>query len=238
MNFIDLIYPKRCPVCLDALPLGESLICPDCEKKVRRVQAPTCFSCGKPLSDGSFEFCRNCEKNRPSFKKGLSWAEYTSKYIRRLMAEVKYHGNCQLLDYPCKDFAERNRREILSWGAEALIPVPVHDRRKRIRGYNQAEEIANRLGEALGIPTDPDVLFRVENTRAQKELTREARQENLMKAFYCPPLKKPYDTVILVDDIYTTGSTAESCTRALLSAGIRTVYFLSLAIGHDDRIQL
>ena len=236
MSFIDLIYPKRCPVCLEALPPGKTLICPPCKEKIRRVTSPTCMKCGKPLMEESFEYCGNCEKRMPLFVKGLSYAEYTSKYVRRMLSEVKYHENPQILDYPCLDFGDRIRDEVALWGAEALIPVPVHPSKLKSRGYNQAEEIASRLGKALSLPVDPGYLFRSEKTEAQKNLTEQERRNNLATAFFVPSSHKTYESVILVDDIYTTGSTANACTRVLLASGISRVYLLTLAIGRDNRL--
>ena len=238
MSFTDLLYPKHCPVCLDALPPGRTLICDPCRKKIRYVKGPRCMKCGKPLADETLEYCGNCEKRMPSFVKGISWAEYTSRYVRRMLSEVKYHENPQLLDFPCLDFGERIREEAAAWQAEALIPVPVHASRLRERGYNQAEEIANRLGAVFGIPVETGLLVRRERTTAQKELNEQERRNNLASAFFVPPSHPSYHTVVLVDDIYTTGSTAEACTRALMNAGISEVYLLTLAIGRDHRVSL
>ena len=254
MSLLDWLYPKRCPICLDALPPGKKLICGPCRERVRRVESPTCMKCGKPLSDETFEYCKNCESHMPPFVRGLSWAEYSSKYIRRMLTEVKYHENPQLLDYPCLDFAEGIADGVLDekkvlYGleklvandpekAEALVPVPVHRSKLIERGYNQAEEITKRLSKHLGLPSDSALLIRREKTRAQKELTEIERRNNLATAFFVPPQHTAYQTVILVDDIYTTGSTAEACTRTLLNAGISKVYFLSLAIGRDNRVSL
>lgn len=233
-NFIlDLVYPRRCPVCLQALPPGKALICRGCESRIRYVMPPLCYKCGKPLSDPSRELCRNCEKRRPSFVEGVSWAEYTSDVTRRMMNEVKYHGDPQLLNFPCKDLLKRQGDRIRSWNADALIPVPVHRKRLLKRGYNQAEEIAIRLSPELGIPTDASLLLRKAETKAQKQLTHEGRAMNLMGAFETSG-PCPYERVILVDDIYTTGATAEACTRTLLRSGAGQVFFISLAIGHDD----
>ena len=233
---LDLLYPRRCPVCLAALPPGKALICPPCRDRIRYVREPVCYKCGKPLSDETRELCRNCEKRRPSFREGLSWAEYTSDYTRRMMNEVKYHGDPQLLNFPCADLLERQGSRIRDWGAEALIPVPVHRKRLLSRGYNQAEEIALRLSRGLQIPVDSTLLTRRAETKAQKALTSEGRAMNLMGAFQVSR-PCPYETLILVDDIYTTGATAEACTRTLLRAGAREIYFISLAIGHDDTRQ-
>ena len=150
-----------------------------------------------------------------------------------MLSEVKYHGNAQLLDFPCLDFAEKVRERLLPYHPEVLVPVPVHQKRLRERGYNQAAEIAERLSRALGIPADPDCLLRVKETKAQKELTDAERALNLLSAFRARDEKLPYRTVVLVDDIYTTGSTAEACTRVLLCAGVKCVLVLVLATGRD-----
>ena len=230
---LDLVLPKHCPVCLDVLPPGENLICAPCRKRIRYVRDPVCLKCGKPLSDETRAFCRSCEKRQPSFERCFAWAEYSSDLIRRMLSEVKYHGNAQLLDFPCQDFAEKVREKLQIYHPEVLIPVPVHEKRFRERGYNQAEEIAVRLSRVLGIPVDPDCLLRVRETKAQKELTDAGRALNLRQAFRTREERIPYRTAVLVDDIYTTGSTAEACTRILRRAGAECVLVLVLAIGRD-----
>ena len=228
---LDLVFPKRCPVCLDALPPGDKLICEPCIRKIRYVKQPRCYRCGRPMKDGTEEYCGNCRNRPPSFDKGLVWAEYGSKYIRRMLAEVKYHEDPQLLDFPCLDFAEKVRREAEVFRAECLIPVPVHKSRLKERGYNQAEEIAVRLGRALDIPVDASYLLRTKKTAAQKTLHDRERIANLQEVFSCMGPYKKYRRVILVDDILTTGATAEACTRVLKTAGVEAVLFLALASG-------
>lgn len=231
MTMIDLIYPKHCPVCLNALPPGKTLICAPCRKKLRLVREPVCFKCGQPLLSAEREYCTPCEKNLPAFESNTAWAEYGSFYIRRMLSEVKYHGNRQLLDYPCLDFGLKMKARVESWQAEALIPVPVHESRKEERGYNQAEEIAQRLGKIFGIPVDASCLQRSAETHQQKNLGRRERAVNLMSAFSWQGTPKKYRTVILIDDIYTTGATLNACTAVLQSAGIDKIYALCLSIG-------
>ena len=235
MEMLDLLYPKRCPVCLSVLPPGGRLIHDPCREKIRTVREPVCYKCGKPLLSEETEYCGNCRKHMPLFETCIAWAEYASRYTRRMLMQVKYYGDCQLLDFPCQDLAEKYRDRVSSWQAETLIPVPVHKSRLRTRGYNQAEEIALRLGEVWHLPVDADYLTRTGKTAAQKELNDSERQANLMHAFQAAPDHKRYDTVILVDDIYTTGSTMAACTRVLLASGIRRVYGAVLATSRDRR---
>lgn len=231
MALIDLIYPKHCPVCLEVLPPGKKLICDPCKKKIRYALEPLCLKCGRPMEDEGEEYCSNCKKRMPSFEKGIIWAEYSSKYIQRMLARVKYQDDPQILDYPCRDFALRSLSFAKETRAEALIPVPVHKSREKIRGYNQAGEIAERLALYWGIPADHDFLLRTKRTEAQKKLSDLQRILNLQQVFSVNKKKPVYQCVILVDDILTTGSTAEACSRVLKASGVKKVYFAALAAG-------
>ena len=153
----------------------------------------------------------------------------------RSMAQIKYQNRREYLDYYSEEMVRRLGHRISRMKAQFLVPVPVHPARKRQRGYNQAEELAVRLGKLTGIPVCTQALVRIKKTAPQKELTAGERLKNLEKAFavrkeFLPP---GTDGVILVDDIYTTGSTAEACSRVLKSAGVRRVYVLSVCIGGD-----
>ena len=137
----------------------------------------------------------------------------------------------EYLDFYAEAAAEKlrqyeNREE---WQFDGLVPVPVHPARKRKRGFNQAEILAKRMGERLEMPVCPEFLYRIRNTEPLKELNPDERLRNLQQAFQADAeaiRASGVQNVLLVDDIYTTGSTAEACTRALLSAGIEKVCFL------------
>src|SRR5699024_4109163 len=113
----------------------------------------------------------------------------------------------------------RYEKLIRRMDAQVLVPVPVHPARKRERGFNQAELLANRIGSRLEIPVCPDMLVRNKKTMPQKGLDPSGRLKNLEEAFSAGKLFDGVEGVILVDDIYTTGSTIEACTRALKKAG-------------------
>ena len=126
---------------------------------------------------------------------------------------------------------------IKKWQADAIIPVPLHIGKYRKRGYNQAEIIANEIAALANIPVINDVLFRKRNTRAQKHFGKEKRRKNLEGAFYADEKKlkmyvdeKNIKRVIIVDDIYTTGSTINACAKILRQTGIES-YFITMCIG-------
>ena len=116
-------------------------------------------------------------------------------------------------------------------GAQALVPVPVHPERMKTRGFNQAEELARRLSDGLGLPVETGILSRNKNTAPQKDLNPAQRLKNLEEAFSAKRPRAGLTSVILVDDIYTTGSTVEACSRVLKRAGVSRVYFLCICIG-------
>lgn len=167
-----------------------------------------------------------------SFEQGMVFAVYGGA-MRESLVRVKYHNLRQDLEWFCQESAKR----YASWAAykqiQALVPVPVHPSRRRERGYNQAEEIAKRLGKIWGIPVLKNGLKRVKKTVAQKELDAQQRLHNLEQAFAFGEIPSKIQNVLLVDDIYTTGSTMQVCTQVLLKGGVRRVCCFSLAAGVD-----
>lgn len=150
------------------------------------------------------------------------------------MAAVKYKNRREYLDFYADEAVRRLGSEFEAMRADCLIPVPVHPKRYRSRGFNQALVLAQKLGEKTGIPVCSDILKRSRNTEPQKELGPSARLKNLEKAFTAEKIPPGLERVILVDDIYTTGSTAEACTRALKAAGVKNVYFFAVCIGQGQ----
>lgn len=233
MFLTELIYPHRCPVCMSVRFPGSALICAPCDEKLYRVSGPTCYMCGKPLADPLQEYCVSCKKRRTKFDGGAAYLLYSSKYTRRLIYEVKYKKDVSLLDYPCADFATREKEKILRWNADVLIPVPIHPHKLKARGFNQAEEIANRLSKVLNIPVDAHFLYRFQETEAQKQLSREDRIKNMQSAIRANFTRHHYKSVILVDDIFTTGATAAVCAEVLRVAGVQKVYICMLSTSRD-----
>lgn len=231
---LDLIYPRRCPVCNEVLAFGERGVCPDCRGALSFVNQPVCMKCGKEVkrrgfdSFGAEEYCSDCMRRARSFSGGIALLNYNDG-ARKVMAGLKYKNRREYADFLAEEMAKRHGRKIIRLGADALVPVPIHKKRWRERGYNQAELLAKGLSGRLSIPVRK-LLLRVEHTEAQKELGYEARQKNEERAFAaldCAGMRR----LLLVDDIYTTGATAEACTRTLLSAGAGEVFLLSMAIG-------
>ncbi len=228
----QLLYPPVCPLCEEVLLGGKTRICDDCRKKISYPTEPLCLKCGKEIDDTEAEYCRDCLDKPKSFVKGFPAMVYKEP-VRRSIVKFKYQNRSSYADCFAQEIIKTHGREILDISPDVLIPVPVHKKKLEKRGYNQAEVLAKSLGNYLNIPVDSGILKRTVNTIPQKLLSDEERQKNLEKAFISNKKQVQYRCAMLVDDIYTTGATVESCTKALKSAGIREVYYTGICIGRD-----
>lgn len=215
----DILFPRRCPVCGGiVLPKGD-LICPGCMTKLSWVCRPVCKKCGKEVLDETIEYCYDCTRHKRSFDYGLSLINYDDT-ASRSMARIKYNNRREYLDFYSEAMVRKMGKRIRFMGGDALIPVPVHPSR--------------RLSGPLGIPVNTSILKRTRKTAPQKSLDSGGRLKNLEQAFTASVLPSGIKNIILVDDIYTTGSTIEACTRALRKAGAEHVYFVTVFIGHGQ----
>ncbi len=228
MILIDLLFPRRCPVCdRPVRPFGEK-ICTDCVPQMPVLSGPVCMKCGrKVLREG--EFCRDCLERPHAFLRGRSVYEYEG--ASRSIYRFKYSGRQEYADYYGEVTARYLRDFIRDVKPDALVPIPLHPRRMARRGYNQAEAYAKAISGHTGIPVRRDLLKRVRNTLPMKGLQGSERQNNVKRAFIVPGNDVKLSTIILIDDIYTTGTTVDEATRALKAAGVRDVYFITLAGG-------
>lgn len=227
---LDILYPRRCPVCGQIVMPKGRLICPDCLKALAPVRQPCCKKCGKEVTEDTVEYCFDCARHPHSFEYGAALLNY-NEAAGRSMARIKYNNRREYLDFYAAATVGRLGGAIRRMDAQALVPVPVHPARLKTRGFNQAEEFARRISGPLGIPVNAALLSRNKNTAPQKDLNPSQRLKNLEEAFVAQQPLPGLHSVILVDDIYTTGSTIEACARALKRAGISRVYYISICIG-------
>ena len=150
------------------------------------------------------------------------------------MYRFKYANRREYAAYYAREAAALYQDWVFKNQIEVIVPVPMYRWKKRRRGYNQAETFARALGRELGLPVDAGLVRRVRNTVPQKELNGGQRAANLKNAFQLAADIVKYKKILLVDDIYTTGSTMEACARALLRAGVKNVYFIAICIGRGQ----
>lgn len=231
-RIIGILFPRRCPVCGEiVMPKGD-LICPPCKGKIKYVYEPSCKKCGKALVVEEEEYCYDCKKKNHTYESGIALFEYDD-IMKQSIYSFKYKNKREYADFYVKEFVNAYQTQIANWKAEVLIPVPLHKSRHLYRGFNQAELLAKKIGKDINLPVDSDILVRSKETFAQKGLNHKERAKNLQEAFQISGKVVQYKKVILIDDIYTTGSTIEACTKVLKLNGVEKVYFLSLCIGKD-----
>ena len=202
-----------------------------CWQDIHFITEPFCYKCGLPFSFalGAGALCGECLKKSPAYTQARSVFRYEENSKSQVLA-FKYYDKTQLapvfgtwLARAGADFVPK---------AEAIIPVPLHYWRLLKGRYNQAALLADALAKRIHVPVLPDTLERQHATPTQAGLTRRQREENMQGVFTVPPKKRGAlkgKSVILVDDVMTTGATLNACASALNDAGVVDVYALTLA---------
>ncbi|MCI5649379.1 MAG: ComF family protein [Fusicatenibacter sp.] len=232
-RILDAVYPRRCPICDGILLREEKWICRGCAGKVLMITGPRCRKCSSPIKDATLEYCHDCAHTSHSYEEGFAAYPYRG-FMEKSLMRYKYQGRTEYAGFYARSICLGGASFIRRMKPEVLIPVPLHPARMRKRGYNQAEILAFRLGKELKLPVDVRSVRRVKNTKAQKELGRAERRKNLEHAFCVVPGRIPYRRVLLVDDIYTTGSTVDAIASLLLERGAESVGFLVVAAGRGE----
>lgn len=231
---MHLLFPPRCPFCDEVLFssvfLPPELVCAACRSKPEYVQEPVCKKCGKPLDDERQEYCYDCAGRKHDFVQGKAlWVHGGA--VRESIYRFKYHGRQEYACYYGRELVRVYGGWIKRCGIEGIVPIPLSKRRMRQRGFNQALLVAREVGRQTGIPVYERLLVRVRDTRAQKELNDEERKINLKKAFKTTANKVQLKHILLIDDIYTTGSTMQEAAGELRRSGAKDIYCLSISIG-------
>lgn len=234
---IELLYPRRCPVCdeivrnygiLSVLSEERQKICPKCMRKLRLLTPPWCMKCGKKLTEEK-EFCSDCNRIAHHFERGRALYEYQS--VARSVYRLKYGGRQEYAEYYGEEMARYLKSFLCQIRPDGIVPIPIHRKRMKKRGYNQAALLARALGRCTGIAVYDKFLVRIKNTTPLKLQNPAERQNNLKKAFIIGENDVKLKTILLVDDIYTTGSTMDEAARVLKAHGAEKIYFVTLACG-------
>jgi ComF family protein len=237
---LDLVFPPFCPVCAARLGPGRrDPLCGACWGALERIAPPCCRLCGLPFgvfaggadeetSDAGGRLCGDCRRRPPAWTYARAAARY-GEHVRDALHAFKFGGRRALAAPLGALMAELGPALPLA-AVDVLVPVPLHPRRLRERGFNQSWLLARRLAAAWGVTARSDVLARRIATAAQTELGAAARRLNVRDAFV---VRRPELVtgrhVLLVDDILTTGATASECALALRSGGAVTVGLITVA---------
>ena len=219
---LDLMLPPRCVHCQDA----DQWLCQACFEKIDFIQPPVCTRCGTPL-DPRLSGCEECERNQLVAIDGIrSAAHFLDNPIRSAILQLKYQNHKAIGSTLAQILSSSYRKYGIA--ADVIIPVPLHKSRFKERGYNQCELLARPLGEMLGLPVNTHSLRRVKRTKTQMTLAQSERHQNVRGAFDCTGCDLADLTILLIDDVCTTGSTLDSCATALKASAVTAVWGLTL----------
>ena len=228
---ISAIYPAQCLTC-SALVASDFGLCPDCWRDTPFITGLVCSKCGCPVAGETGEgevVCEDCHRIARPWAAGRSAMLYRDN-ARRFILALK-HGDRMDLARPAGQWLVRAAGPILEPGM-VVVPIPLHWWRLFRRSYNQAALLSAAIARAAGLPHCPDALIRQRGTGSQEGRSRDDRFRNLAGAFSVPPRRRDRiagRSVLLVDDVMTSGATFAAATDACLAAGAKQVSVLSLA---------
>ncbi len=238
-QFCSLLFPPRCIVCDEILEPEEKTygIHSACESKLYPILGAVCMHCGRPFGDENpKEYCYDCIAKGYHKKTNITQAKSLYCYkgaIKTSMYRLKYSNKREYASYFASVAVQMHGEWLHRIGVQAIVPVPMYPRKQRQRGYNQAECFAKELASRLKVPVETKLVKRVVDTAPQKNLDAKERKNNLKNAFQNTEFVVQYRCVLVVDDIYTTGSTAEAVAHELIKEGIHRVYLLTICAGGD-----
>ncbi|MGL4485229.1 MAG: double zinc ribbon domain-containing protein [Anaerovoracaceae bacterium] len=237
--FLDLVFPENiyCISCNAIIDKSRPYsLCDNCVEKFHWYEGRACTKCGKLLPEGYFwGLCYDCRQRQRSFSKGYSCCSY-GLYERQLIQDLKYRDKSYLGRIIADIMYDRMEMEDIT--VDIIVPVPVHKKRLRQRGYNQAGLIAKALAKKVETQYIADLLQRTKITVALSGLKYEEREALMRGAFKVNLQKKTRPenmNILIVDDIFTTGSTFDNCAAVLFENGAKNVYVLSFASGWNYR---
>lgn len=231
----DIAFPRSCVSCSGlAEHASYRHLCTRCAEQIEFVEAPACLICGHPFYGelAGERICPHCEGLAPAFREGRTCVLFKGP-VRALIHELKYHrGLYTLADM---ELVIRNSPRVLELvRGSVLVPVPLHSRKERERGYNQTALLSERFASAAGGCTRVESILRREvDTRSQTTFDRRSRRTNLKNAFALRRRASinPDQHYVLVDDVFTTGSTLNSCAGVLRRAGCLNLDVVTLGHG-------
>ena len=218
---IDLIFPPHCAGC-DLLGYRW---CSTCDSKVHPIPLPICDKCGSPKHK-SKSIDDQCSTYLESIEYIRSYSIYEEP-LSTAIKKLKYQRNVGIAETLAFYFVELYNN--INQDVDIIIPVPLSSKRFRDRGYNQSSLIAKPFSLAIGRPMKTQALFRHKETKSQVGLSREQRSENVADSFIADKSQVLGKTIVLIDDVTTTGSTLEACAKALKKEGAKTIVGLTLA---------
>lgn len=214
-TLLSVFFPNKCAFCQDIITTGQSH-CNECLTKIRKIPPELCHTC----------FKKNCSCDTDSlpYKKLVS-SYYYDSFSQNCVFSLKFHGVTKHAGYLAQQLYNDLSCHLLVGKIDYVVPVPMHKKAIRLRGYNQSHVLGTHLAKLLNVPVANQLLIKTRHTKSQHSLGLKARNTNLIGAYcvkYTPHYKDK--TILLIDDVYTTGNTITQCCKALQQVGINNIY--------------
>jgi ComF family protein len=224
----DFVFPRLCCGCGERVFEAKRLVCCQCEATLEALRLPVCVTCGRedcPAGEGLT--CDDCPEGTIYFQAARAFTQFSGT-AKVLVEKLKYSGRTEFAPLMARYMARVCFTEFKKAEFSAVVPVPLFSARRRERGFNQSEELARFLGSQLYLQVKPDLLRRIRSTGTQTRLSRRERAENIRGAFEASAIEEiAGKTLLLVDDVHTTGATLNECAKALKEAGAAAVYCIA-----------
>ena len=232
-TILDIIYPRSCYLCKKTLPENYTCFCLSCLRKLPLIKYTICQRCGSPLGQYiSFHASCNICKNKYFSFAGLRYAGYYEDGLRQLLLDLKFNRQYHIAMFLGRILANHLKKYPFRHSPDAVLAVPMHLIDEQKRGYNQSELIAKVVAKQLKLPLINNLLYQTNKKEKQSSLPENQRHQNVLNVFSVNSKIKNYwkgKTLLLIDDIFTTGSTANECSKVLKKNGIKRVYVATIA---------
>jgi len=225
VGLVSLFFPPQCYLCREEVE-QLNVICDNCRNSLSQINRPMCVICGHPLSDEMIDLCHSCGIKLRHFDMARSLGIYGDEW-QRLIQGLKFEGEKAIAKELSVLMADYLHREDPFGSVDTFSYVPLDRRKQRERGFNQSRLLANNLSRLFGVPLEHG-LRKIRTTPPQTGLSRELRHDNLRNAFTCTTSIRAGRTM-LIDDVYTTGTTVDECAQVLKKAGYERVFVLTVA---------
>ncbi len=230
-SILEWIFPSKCIFCSSILSINseEKIFCQKCIEYFTYIEKPICIKCGRTVDEDADSVCNDCRNIQYKFVRNMS-VFYYDDFVRHLIFKFKYGkgvyvGN-KLGEIMSNYFFDNYIKNI-----DLIIPIPLHKSKQRARGFNQALILSKHISKKTGIPLSEKGLIRIKNTRPQSKLSISQRQKNLKDAFQInKTLNIQNKNILLIDDIFTSGSTINNCTKILHENGAKDVFSFTLSV--------
>lgn len=224
---LNFLCPPRCPICHNMTEEPHTL-CPSCYAKLNFITQPCCEICGRPFEYAGLNklICGKCMKKKPKFSMARSVLEYTA-FSKKLILAFKHGDHLELTPLFAKFMLQADKK--IFEEVDLIVPVPLHWTRLFLRKYNQATLLGRAIGRKRRIPFSEVILKRTRATSSQGHKHRQEREKNVKNAFCVTnPKKVCGKTILVIDDVMTTGATLNECAKTLLKAGAKSVKVLTI----------